>query len=127
MERREWAMKKRPSIPHAWARKMQLIERTNGRFFAAEFVKQDGTLRRMVCRYGVRKFTRRLPPRNDPYQTGLAIVWDTAEQEYRIITLATMFTLRCGALIWHATPKQTVKAKKTCKPRTITREQQVTV
>lgn len=99
-------MKKRKktgrSVPKVWRDRMRLIESTRGRWFYAEFVKRDGTLRRMICRYGVRKGTRRItPPKNDPYVTGMAIVWDAFAQDFRIITLATMISLRCGDIMWH--------------------------
>jgi hypothetical protein len=94
--------KQRRSVPSVWEHRMSLIERTRGRWFAAEFVKKDGTLRRIVCRYGVRKNTRRITPaRNDPYETGMAIVWSPAEKEFRIITLTRLLSLRCGGLRWH--------------------------
>lgn len=82
--------------------RMRLIEGTRGRWFAAEFVTNVGSLQRIVCRYGVKKGLRRIwRSKNDPYQTGTVIVWDTAIQRFRIVTLSSLTSLRCGDLIWH--------------------------
>jgi hypothetical protein len=82
--------------------RMRLIEATRGRWFAAEFVTNEGTLQRIVCRYGVKKGLRRIwRSKNDPYQTGTIIVWDTAIRRFRIVTLSSLTSLRCGNLVWH--------------------------
>jgi SWIM zinc finger len=85
-----------------WRERMRLIQGTRGRWFATELRLKNGALRRMVCRYGVRKGIRGIwPPKRHPFMSGLAVVWDVAQRDYRTITLASMISLRCGSLIWH--------------------------
>lgn len=81
---------------------VQLIrEKTKGRFFVVEFIKRtDGTLRKMVCRLGVRKHLRGGTLRYDPNTKGLIVVWDSQKQDYRQINLLEIQSFRIGNYNW---------------------------
>lgn len=71
------------------------VDATQGKIFSAEFIKRDGSLRRMVARTGVRKdlkggrATSLSNPRN-------RVVWDLQKQSYRTIPGERLLRLKCG-------------------------------
>ena len=81
----------------------QLIASTAGRFFAIEFIKKDGTKRAMVARIGVRRYVTGAGLKFDPAARGLAVVWEPAKG-YRMVSLNTLLSLRCGSLQWSSVP-----------------------
>ncbi len=64
---------------------MDLISGTNGRFFSATFVKADGSLRKMNCRIGVKKYTRGGGLKYNAKERGNVIVYDVVNKGYRTI------------------------------------------
>jgi len=79
-----------------------VIGQTAGRFFACEFIKKDGSLRRMIGRMGGRRHGNGEGLRLNPADRGLAVVWDAGVRGYRMINLETLLSLRCGSLEWSA-------------------------
>jgi len=79
-----------------------VIGQTAGRFFACEFIKKDGSLRRMIARIGVRRHVTGEGLKFNPTERGLAVVWDAGVRGYRMINLETLLSLRCGSLEWSA-------------------------
>jgi hypothetical protein len=73
-----------------------LVEKTRGRFFAVEFFKKDGSLRKMVCRAGVKKYVNGTGMSYSPAKFGLMTVWDAQKKWYRMINLLTIQKLKCG-------------------------------
>lgn len=67
----------------------EILENTQGRFFTVEFIKKDGTLRKMNCRAGVQKFLKggdsTVADRVD-----LFTVYDVVAKGYRNINIKTI-------------------------------------
>jgi hypothetical protein len=68
---------------------------TDGRIFSVEFMKKDGTIRRMTCRRNVRKGLTGKGMAYRPLGKGLLTVFDMNKGEYRMINLlsVTKFTI----------------------------------
>lgn len=69
-----------------------------GKFFKAIFIKKDGTLREMTCRFGV---TKHLKGGEKPYNAealGLWTVFDVEKKAYRSIDTKTLIALKCGKI-----------------------------
>jgi hypothetical protein len=70
---------------------MQEIKATIGnKIFSVEFVKKDGTLREMVCRFGVTKHLKGGEMNHDPQELGHLIVFDMQKEAYRTINFNTI-------------------------------------
>ncbi len=67
---------------------------SSGRFFSVIFIKEDGTVRKMNCRGGVRKFLK-----NDNVQRktpdGVYVVFDVKAMSYRSIPKERILAIRC--------------------------------
>jgi len=73
---------------------LKFIKETVGdRIFTAEFIKKDGSVRRMSCRLGVRKGVTGVGMAFDPISKGLLPVYDMQKQAFRMINLSTLLTL----------------------------------
>lgn len=80
----------------------QVIAQTAGRFFACEFIKKDGTRRRMLARVGVHKGVTGAGLKFNPAEYHLVVVWDAQKRSFRMINLDTLLSLSCGSLQWSA-------------------------
>ena len=83
----------------------EFIERTEGRFFRATFVKVDHTIRNMTCRRGVWKYVKggeNLAAKANP---NLRVVYEVGKNknQYRMINLATLLFIRYQGMIWTIT------------------------
>ena len=68
----------------------EAVEKAKGRIFSVEFIKKDGTLRKMIARTGVKKHLRGGELPYDPIEKGLLAVFDMEIQDYRMINLKTI-------------------------------------
>lgn len=72
---------------------LKLIEFLNGQFFTVEFIKKDGTLRKMNCRTGVKKYLSNNGKNikiTRPIDNGILRVYDIKKEAYRSINLDTV-------------------------------------
>lgn len=81
---------------------MKLLKRTeilekinllNGLFFTVEFIKKDGTIRKMNCRTGVKKYLSNNGKQiklTSPIDNGILRVYDIHSKGYRSINLDTI-------------------------------------
>jgi hypothetical protein len=70
---------------------MTEIKATIGnKIFSVEFIKKDGTLREMVCRFGVTKHLKGGEMNHDPQELGHLIVFDMQKEAYRTINFNTI-------------------------------------
>jgi len=72
---------------------IKLIELLKGQFFTVEFIKKDGTLRKMNCRTGVKKYLSNNGKKiqiTSPIENGILRVFDLQKNEYRSINLDTV-------------------------------------
>tara|TARA_Y100000361_G_C11092438_1_gene307201 strand:- start:459 stop:731 length:273 start_codon:yes stop_codon:yes gene_type:complete len=73
----------------------RVIKETNGKFFTARFWKDNGELRRMTCRTGVKKGVSGVPLDFYTSKKGHknVVVWDTAKQDFRTIPLRRLLSV----------------------------------
>jgi len=69
---------------------LEKLYESAGRIFYAEFVKKDGSLRRMTARLGVRKGVTGKGMRYDPLERGLLPVYDMDKSDWRMVNLNTL-------------------------------------
>jgi hypothetical protein len=64
----------------------------SGKFFSAEYIKKDGSVRTIRARSGVKKYLRpnAKPQSYNPKELGYATVFDLQEKDYRLINLQTL-------------------------------------
>lgn len=74
----------------------EILEQSNGRVFTVEFIKKDGSLRKMNCRLGVKKNLAGGDLRYDPNDFGYLSVFDMGKKEYRMINLNTIQSIKSG-------------------------------
>ena len=72
---------------------LEKISETRGKIFSVEFVKKDGSKRKMVCRTGVKKGTSGKGMKYDPIKKGLLPVFDMQKGAFRMINLETITKL----------------------------------
>jgi hypothetical protein len=68
----------------------QLRELVGNKIFAVEFTKKDGSLRKMVCRLGVKKHLRGGELSYNPEDFNYLVVFDLQSEEYRTINVNTL-------------------------------------
>ena len=85
--------KKQPVV-YVDANEMARIIRSyrGGHIFGVEFVKKDGSIRKMSCRHGVHKGVKGVGLKYDPLAKGLISVFDVNSDGFRMINADT---LRC--------------------------------
>jgi hypothetical protein len=71
----------------------QLRELVGNKIFSVEFTKKDGSLRKMVCRMGVKKHLRGGELGYDPEHLNYLVVFDLQAEEYRTINVNTLKSL----------------------------------
>jgi hypothetical protein len=62
----------------------------SGRFFSAEFVKKDGSTRKILARTGVKKYVTGKGMAWSPSERGYVSVYDVQKKEYRLINTKTL-------------------------------------
>jgi len=64
----------------------------SSRFFSAEFIKKDGTVRYIRGRAGVTKYLKpnAKPQAYKPSEMGYLTIWDMVKKEYRLINSQTL-------------------------------------
>ena len=74
---------------------LKIINDTQGKIFAIQFTKKDGTLRMMLVRLGVQKDLKG-GNNGASKKNGLITVWDMVANGYRMINLETLITLNAS-------------------------------
>ena len=78
---------------------LKVIHDTHGRIFSAQFIKKDGSTRKMIARIGVSKNlkggTNRASAKNN-----LVTVYDMIKGGYRMINLQTLLTLKASGELY---------------------------
>jgi len=78
---------------------MELLKATHGKIFSCEFVKKDGSLRKMVTRLGVAKNLKE-GKNGAGANNALVTVYDMAVGGYRMINLATLRSLKVAGVTY---------------------------
>lgn len=68
----------------------EIKETIGNKIFSVSFVKKDGTLRDMVCRFGVTKHLKGGEMNHDPKELGHLVVFDMQKEAYRTINFNTI-------------------------------------
>jgi hypothetical protein len=65
------------------------------KFFSAEFIKKDGTVRYIYGRSGVKKHLKpnARPQSYKPSEMGYLTIWDMGKKEYRLINSQTIIKI----------------------------------
>ena len=69
---------------------MKEINKNKGNIFSVVFLKKDGSVRKMICRSGVKKYINGKGMSYDPSKRGLMVVFDMQKEQYRMINLKTI-------------------------------------
>jgi len=81
--------------------KQKFLEATNdGRIFSATFVKKDGSIRTMNCRRKVTKGVTGKGLAFAPSERGLMVVFDMANDGFRMINLNTLIEAKVNGVIY---------------------------
>lgn len=71
-----------------------ILKKSNGKTFTVEFVKKDGSRRRMNAQLGVKKYLKGGQLPYDPASKKLLPVFDLGIKSYRVINLNTVYYIR---------------------------------
>jgi len=74
---------------------IKIIEQTQGKIFAVQFIKKDGTIRMMLARLGVQKNLKG-GSNGASAKNNLVTVWDMVANGYRMINLETLISLKAS-------------------------------
>ena len=74
---------------------LKMIHDTHGRIFSAQFIKKDGSTRKMIARIGVSKNLKG-GTNGASAKNNLVTVYDMAKGGYRMINLKTLLTLKAS-------------------------------
>ena len=69
---------------------LPLLEKNKSNIFSVVFLKKDGSIRRMLCRFGVKKHLKGGKLAFDPRERKLLVVFDMQKEAYRMINLETI-------------------------------------
>ena len=69
---------------------LALLEKNKSNMFSVVFLKKDGSLRKMLCRFGVKKHLKGGKLSFDPRERNLLVVFDMQKEAYRMINLETI-------------------------------------
>ena len=75
-----------------------LIIGTKGRIFVCEFIKKDKSVRRMLCRLGVKRGLTGAGARYE--KENLITVYDMTNKGFRNINIETVKSFKCGKVEW---------------------------
>lgn len=75
-------------VPRSEARR--ILDSAGTRFFSCVFVKKDKTIRKMICRSGVRKYVKGVGMSYKPEDYNLKTIFDVQKHAYRHINLNTI-------------------------------------
>ena len=73
---------------------LELIRENKSNIFSVVFLKKDGTIRRMICRLGVKKYVNGKGLKYDPIERGLLGVFDMQKEAYRMVNLNTISNIK---------------------------------
>ena len=62
--------------------------------FSVVFLKKDGTIRKMLCRFGVKKHLKGGKLAFNPLERALLVVFDMQKEAYRMVNLNTISNIK---------------------------------
>ena len=76
------------------AKILDLLVENKSNIFSVVFLKKDGSIRRMLCRFGVKKHLKGGKLKFNPLERNLLVVFDMQKEAYRFINLDTLEKIR---------------------------------
>jgi hypothetical protein len=75
-----------------------ILSLTNGRFFTVVYTKKDGTIRKMNCRTGVKRYVKGVDVTSGHVskRDDMLVVYDVKSNGYRTINRDTIIAIRYG-------------------------------
>ena len=73
---------------------IDIINKTNGKFFSITFVKKCGTIRKATARTGVRKGTKGIGLGYNATDKGIKILWVCDAENFRAIKLNSILGIK---------------------------------
>ena len=73
---------------------IDIINKTNGKFFSITFVKKCGTIRKATARTGVRKGVKGVGMNYNATDKGIKILWVCDAENFRAIKLNTILDIK---------------------------------
>jgi len=77
-----------------------LKELVGNKIFSVEFLKKDGSLRKMVCRLGVKKHLKGGELKYSPEDFNYLTVFDLQSEEYRTINVNTIKKIKLDGVTY---------------------------
>ena len=98
MERKDREMKKikRRDI-------LNLLKENSNEIFSVVFLKKNGEIRPMTCRFGVKKHLKGGKLSFNPLEKNLLVVFDMQKEGYRMINLETLMTINMKGVEYNVT------------------------
>ena len=72
---------------------LNLLLDNKGHVFSVVFLKKDGSIRKMLCRFGVKKHLKGGKLTFNPLERNLLVVFDMQKEAYRMINLETLMNI----------------------------------
>ena len=72
---------------------LNILLENKGHVFSVVFLKKDGSIRKMQCRFGVKKHLKGGKLAFNPLERNLLVVFDMQKEAYRMINLETLMTI----------------------------------
>ena len=82
---------------------LQLIKDNKGTIFSVVFLKKDGSIRHMTCRFGVKKHLKGGKLAFNPLERALLVVFDMQKEAYRMINLETLMSINMKGVEYNVT------------------------
>lgn len=76
------------------------IKDNRGKFFSCEFIKADGTLRKLHGRTGVTKYLKGGVNKVQKKSNSLVTAWDRQQEDYRTINIKTISKLTMQGVVY---------------------------
>ena len=77
---------------------LNLLLDNKGHVFSVVFLKKDGSIRKMLCRFGVKKHLKGGKLTFNPLERNLLVVFDMQKEAYRMINLETLMNIHMKGL-----------------------------
>ena len=69
---------------------LSLLDKNKSEIFSVVFLKKDGSIRHMTCRFGVKKHLKGGKLKFNPLERAMLVVFDMQKEAYRMINLETI-------------------------------------
>ena len=82
---------------------LNLLKDNRSEIFSVVFLKKNGELRPMTCRFGVKKHLKGGNLAFNPLERNLLVVFDMQKEGYRMINLETLMLITMKGVQYHVT------------------------